>query len=124
MDVLSAHTSKTSAVTSTSTMKILEAAVIIEEVYHKSHQFEEIMTDLPNILSRLYTLQQLHSDQCSHSTRLNVLEDVLLSSNKEVLSNQSVLDAMKTEMSDNIHTFESNMLQVRYDRIYCMVYIS
>ena len=118
MDLLSSSSTKASSSNSNSntntntTMKVLEAAVIIEQVYNKSLKLDQIIDDLPVILSRLRTLQQVHSESCSYSTRLNILEELLGSYNKDILGNKEVLNVLTQEMKDNMVTFDNNIQQV------------
>ena len=93
-------------------LKILELGPMIEGMYKRAIQYDELIEDIPAIASRLYTLQEVHSQASLVENTVSLLEQQLNELQSEVINNQGVLETIQRNMTANMNIFESNIDKV------------
>mmetsp|Transcript_37403 Transcript_37403/g.38087 ORF Transcript_37403/g.38087 Transcript_37403/m.38087 type:complete len:376 (+) Transcript_37403:119-1246(+) len=96
----------------TAEQKAMEAAKKVGDLYDKVQRIENVMDDLPVVLTRLKTLERLHQSAGSFAVRLSDLEGLAKDLDATSRGNDTVLTTLKETLSTNINLMTENMNQV------------
>lgn len=93
-------------------IKIFEAAKKIETFSERVKQVESIAEDLPIIVARMKTLEQVHWNATTAMNRLEELETQAKDIDAILLSNREVLTTMKQGLEENLTEFQKGVQQI------------
>jgi hypothetical protein len=93
-------------------IKIFEAAKKIETFSERVKQVESIAEDLPIIVARMKTLENVHWNATTAMNRLEELETQAKDVDAILQSNQDVLAAMKHGLEENLKAFQQGVQHV------------
>ena len=92
--------------------KVLELGVMIEGMYKRAIQYDELVEDIPAIATRLYTLGDVHQRAAVVVDTVTLIEQQLTAMQEEVINNQGVLNSIQESVTANRTVFEHNIQQV------------
>jgi hypothetical protein len=93
-------------------IKIFEAAKKIETFSERVKQVESIAEDLPIIVARMKTLEQVHWNATTAMNRLEELETQAKDIDAILQSNREVLTTMKQGLEENLTEFQKGVQQI------------
>lgn len=93
-------------------IKIFEAAKKIENFADRIKQVESVAEDLPVIVARMKTLENVHWNATTAMNRLEELETQAKNLSSLLQSNKDVLSEMKQGLEDNLNVFQEGMAQI------------
>jgi hypothetical protein len=90
-------------------IKALEATARVEEVLAGIQKIEGIADEIPILLTRMKTLENIHWNATMFSARLQELETDMQVIAQEVHGNNDVLAELKTGLKENLTMMQENM---------------
>jgi hypothetical protein len=94
--------------------KALEAFKKVEDLVDKVHKIESVADDLPVLVVRLKTLENIHLAASTFADRLYNMEGEVSNLAADVKSNNEVLRALKVGMAENITIMQNNLKEMEH----------
>lgn len=90
--------------------KILDNKIIIEELNNKVNDINDTLNDIPSIIMRLKSLENIHSSQISISNNMNNIDKKINSTLISVKDNSDLLNILSEGIDSNKEIINSNII--------------
>lgn len=96
----------------TTEQKAIEAAKKVEDLFELVHKVESVAEDLPALVIRLKTLENIHLSASTFASRLATMEAEVKNVSGDLKSNKEVMISLKAGLAENISIMQQNVKMV------------